>query len=418
MTKKSITFHNPNYYIYYNIANTNDEKRRCITNNGVFATHNISDNRFDGYLAVQLKNVDEEPSDIVLSNYLTQYKKWVFSAKLNKVQSIDFTYGDVEASRMLFFKFINNYEQNEVINKIEYLWFEKCANNALMYMKEDDMETECTSYDRKMCYGNILGSDIKIPTKPGSEFTLHQLPKKRDLMCGFYRVKISATNEDFNKCFTFSTNNVYVDLSLRFAMQHKKKFNIKFELIMDNKPNAYLYNEDDVIPLNSMTSKWHEKVSALKSKYNGNQLIKFLASSTWGVIQQRNVRYCTYEDIQKRKLDVGQSESSTYHSIEMKKSIEGKEYYKLVKTQHAYKYNLRLKPWVTAQARNDLAELARKHLKHIIRIQTDSISFDKAIDINDTNYAIEDKTTGLIHWKNVNSYHNKTNDYKSKTYKL
>ena len=67
---------------------------------------------------------------------------------------------------------IRNYKQNAPIDRIEYLWMEKCANNALMYLKEDNIEAECTSYDRKMCYGNILGSDIKIPTQPGCEFTL------------------------------------------------------------------------------------------------------------------------------------------------------------------------------------------------------------------------------------------------------
>ena len=113
-----------------------------------------------------------------------------------------------------------------------------------------------------MCYGNILGSDIKIPTQPGCEFTLDQLPNKRDLSYGFYRVKITTDNKDFNKCFTFSKHNVYVELSLKFAMKYKKKFDVIFELIMDGEPNAYLYNEDDVVSLNSMTYMWHEKVSA------------------------------------------------------------------------------------------------------------------------------------------------------------
>jgi hypothetical protein len=158
---------------------------------------------------------------------------------------------------------------------------------------------------------------------------------------------------------------------------------------------------------------WHEKVSALKKQYKSNGLIKFIASGTWGAIQQRNMHLYTYEEIQKKKLDVGISSDNAYNIIGMK-TIKDVEYYKLVDTHKAYKYNLRLKPWVTAQARNDLGSLARKHLKEIIRIQTDSISFDKALDINDDGYALEGKTTGLIHWLNVNKYHNKTNGYKSK----
>jgi len=416
-----ITFKNDNYYIYYVIADTNNEKRRCITNNGVLATHDVSDDRFDGYLSVPLKNVDDIPSDQVLTDYLIKYKKWRYSARLNKVYGVDFSVGDVFASQHLFFKLLRNYKQHAPINKTEYYWFEKCANNSLMYLKEKNIEIECTSYDRKMCYGNILGSDIKIPTQPGCEFTLDQLPKKRDLMHGFYRVKITTDNKDFYKCFTFSSQNVYVELSLKFAMKYKKKFDIKFELIMDGKPNAYLYNEDDIVSLNTMTYMWHEKVSALKAQYKSNGLIKFLASSTWGAVQEKKTNYYTYEDIEKHKnknnWSIGVSDNNTHNILEMK-TVKDIEYYKVIDTNKAYKFNLRIKPWITSQARNDLAILAVKNIKHVIRIQTDSISFDKAIDINDDGYALEDKTTGLIHWDTVNSYHNKSNGYKSKNYKL
>jgi hypothetical protein len=60
----------------------------------------------------------------------------------------------------------------------------------------------------------------------------------------------------------------------------------------------------------------------------------------------------------------------------------------MVYTTAAYKYQIRVKPWVTAQARVDIGGLALKHLDHVIRIQTDSISFDKDIEINDENYAL------------------------------
>ena len=98
---KKIIFKNDNYYIYYVIADTNNELRRCITNN--FATHDISDDRFDGYLSVPIKNIDEVPSDEVLSDYLAKYKKWRYSARLNKVYGVDFSVGDVFACQRLFF---------------------------------------------------------------------------------------------------------------------------------------------------------------------------------------------------------------------------------------------------------------------------------------------------------------------------
>jgi len=416
MPRPQVKYFNNFYYIYFNIADSSD--RRIITQNGILSTIDIDDKTHSHYQAIELKHLDKDPNDHVLIDYLSQFRKWIYSAKLNNIYSIDFTIGEVQAVKTTFFRLLEHYEQNEKITATEYIWFEKCANNAIYYLKEDDITVECVSYDRKMCYANILGSELMIPTKSGNEFTLNSLPKRKDLLNGFYRVKITSTNRDFMKCFTFSKNNVYVDLSLKFALKHRKKFNIEFELQMDGKPNAYLYDEEDMVPLNTMTSKWHAIITKLKTTYKNNPLIKFVASSTWGCVQQRRSKWYSLEQINEKKLQVGMPGGNAKYKIinrEFKKDIE---YYEIVNTHQPYHFNLRLKPFVTAQARNDLAKLARKHLKHVVRMQTDSISFDKPIDINDDNYALEDKTTGLIHWQNVNSYHNKTNNYKSKTYKL
>ena len=104
------------------------------------------------------------------------------------------------------------------------------------------------------------------------------------------------------------------------------------------------------------------------------------------------------------------------YKIVGRKQIKGIDYYVLVKTDNAYCYNMRLKPWITAQARYDMGTLAIKYLQNVCRIQTDSISFDKPIEFNDPNYALEAKTTGNIYWRNVNCYYNKTTGYKSKNY--
>jgi hypothetical protein len=57
-------------------------------------------------------------------------------------------------------------------------------------------------------------------------------------------------------------------------------------------------------------------------------------------------------------------------------------------------------------------------LKNVIRIATDSVSFSKDIVNDDERYTTEEKTTGLIHFYNVNKYHNLTTGYKSKNFKI
>eukprot|EP01039_Chlorochromonas_danica_P011736 gene11736-13182_t len=56
------------------------------------------------------------------------------------------------------------------------------------------------------------------------------------------------------------------------------------------------------------------------------------------------------------------------------------------------------------------------HVKNVVRVQTDSISFTKPQSFADPNLVLEEKTTGTIYWRNVNSYHNKTTGYKTRGY--
>ena len=80
---------------------------------------------------------------------------------------------------------------------------------------------------------------------------------------------------------------------------------------------------------------------------------------------------------------------------------------------------MRLKSFITSQARNDIANFSIKYgLKNVIRIATDCVSFNKDIYNGNEDYGIENKTTGMIHFYNVNKYENLTTGYKSKNFKL
>ena len=69
-----------------------------------------------------------------------------------------------------------------------------------------------------------------------------------------------------------------------------------------------------------------------------------------------------------------------------------------------FKYNLRLKSWITAYGRNKTADVALLDIDNVIRVHTDGIVFKKKQDFDILNLIPEDKTTGKIHWKNVNTY--------------
>jgi hypothetical protein len=208
---------------------------------------------------------------------------------------------------------------------------------------------------------------------------------------------------------------VYVDISLRFAIEVKDQFGLTIEYIQDGKPNAYVYDYDDMIVFCSMTYHWLDTVKQLKAKYPKNPYIKGLTSKTWGFINQKNKIVKTRDEINDNNMDYGLTDDHKYVKLgEYEKN--GVDYYEMVDTTNSYRSHIRLKPWITAQARVDIARHALKHLNSVVRICCDSISFNKNIEINDENYILEDKTSGLIHWKDSNAYYNKTTGYKSKTY--
>ncbi len=63
------------------------------------------------------------------------------------------------------------------------------------------------------------------------------------------------------------------------------------------------------------------------------------------------------------------------------------------------------------------SDAALEDIDNVIRIHTDCISFLNEMDFDNENLVLEDKTTGLIHWKNCGNYHNLTTGYKSKIFK-
>ena len=423
MSKRNlkVSYAKPDYYIYYKLADE-EYKYRIINNYGRISTIDLSDVNtsveYKSYGKIPMKFVEGLPDDNMLTEYFNKFRAWAFTSVKNKIFSVDLTNGDIVATQRTFFSLCIDYKQHKKIMAIEYKYIERCANNAIIYLKQNGYEGNCTTYDRKMAYPNILNSDLLIPTKPGKEYTLDKFGPVLEI--GFYRVHIECNHPDFKKIFVLSKYDIYCNTSIEFLFDHRKEFKIKFKLIQDDQPNAYLYDSNDCIELSSMTHKWFDKVKHLKSTYGkSNPYMKSIASITWGVLNQRKYTVMSENDIVSKKINVGLSNDYKINRYQIQKTFEknGQLYYSMVDTDKPYKYKLRLKPWVTAQARNDIATFGMKHgLDHIVRIQTDSITFDTEIINDDPGYSLEAKTTGKMHFYNVNRYENLTTGYHSKNF--
>ena len=311
---------------------------------------------------------------------------------------------------LIFLFFINYGSRMDLYNKIntnkishmEYLWFESCFNSGLTYLQKKDEIYCCYGYDFSLNYPNLMSSkDFKFPIQEGTELILDTLPKK--LKYGIYKIKfdLSTIPKNFNIVMKIVDSNCYTHYDLNFI---KKTFpDVKFELIQNNKPNCLIYNDEDLISGSELFYPWFCRISDLRRELPKNYLVKHLASKLWGVLIEGRVEYMTEEQFE-NDID---NEDNVIVDIKVKKN--GSLIYKIAKRGNFYKKNIRIKPFLPSFARINCAKLALENIEHVVRIQTDSVIFDeplsKSILSKFKNLLPEDKTTGEIYFKNVNSYY-------------
>lgn len=290
------------------------------------------------------------------------------------------------------------WDDYDEIDIIEDKWFKLCYNGGLQYCKPGTYQ--CHGYDFSNYYASILGdSDFQIPTKRGKEITIDEL----QFSPGFYRVKITSDNPDAKKVFNFSKHHVYYSQSLKFAYNElKERFNMKFELIIDGEPNAYVYEWKKFVKSKSIFKYWYADIISLKKQLPKNILVKMLSSSAWGHLSKRYKKVVDQCDLTD---EMGFTDDFKFKIIDVVMHEDDSLNYKIIDVNKPYKYNIRLKPFITAYGRIRTARIALENLDNVVRIHTDGIVFDKPITTDLPNFIPEKKTTGLIQFNSVNDYH-------------
>lgn len=169
-------------------------------------------------------------------------------------------------------------------------------------------------------------------------------------------------------------------------MMYRKQYDITITLC--DEINAYLYSEDDMVPLSSITSDWFTKLTTLRKVYPKNRLLKHLLASAWGHLSQRNVLYKTLKQIEEEGLQISRFDGFDYKILEKNVDNPDNEHYILLNTKSPYKHNICLKSWVTAIARNMTISVVLTNIDNAIRIQTDCITF------KNYSYEFEDSNIG------------------------
>ena len=324
-------------------------------------------------------------------------------SKKNKILKIYYTCysSDYNAVQCTFMRLCDtSYKKHTIINMVERKWIEKCNNAGLTFIKEGIYNS--FGYDYKSNYASCMASeDFIIPTKQGEEVILLKLPKKENIKVGYYHVKITSEHKDIKKVFGFSKFNVYTSYSLIFALEHKKDFNIKFEMIQDDEPNAYIYKDSECVSGHYIFSNWFNILSQLRTKYNTNILLKMLGSMLWGLLSQTNTI-----EVEENELLNNSNKYKDFDIHDKKYYQDGNVKYELLNTKKPYRYQIRIKAFLTAYCRNKIASQAIKSndLDNIIRIHTDNITFkdNKHDELITYDFLPETKTTGLLKWTKIN----------------
>jgi hypothetical protein len=129
-----------------------------------------------------------------------------------------------------------------------------------------------------------------------------------------------------------------------------------------------------------------------------------LSSSLWGHLSKRNIKCIDEDKLHTLEGTVGMKITNDYIIQDYVTKANDTSYYKLMKGSKPYVFNMRLKPFITAYGRVQTARIALQHIDSVVRIHTDGICFNKALPTPIKNFNPEDKTTGHIEFKSVNTY--------------
>lgn len=427
-----------------------------ITTKKTWEDFNIKTNKFQvpkGYETVQIidgqevKCIDEEG----LMRYVKDFKTWNWELQKHSIMYSNYS-SDVMAG-LLFFQrnaskyfIIGNKEKgtyntfigHDDIDFVEYRWIQNCYNAGNMYFndKYKDKEVQCYSYDFNMNYPRLLGeTGVDIPTKKGKETTLTELPVRGSVQMGYYHVRITSNSQRMKKLFSFSPSHTYTHLDLEFAMKEKERSDridelnnkdtptIEIELIQDGKPNAYLYDENNVVNTKEIFSQWLSIILMLRKQHPQNKLVKSLSKMVWGILCKKNTVNKSREEILEEKLSITYTDEFGYLGNDKKQYVALNQYntYEidedgmyvlkegkttLLNAHKPFKCNIRIKAFLTSTARQLIASVAKQDLKNVVRMQTDCVSFKKKQNF-DSKYPTlfkEEKTSGRILWHNVNRY--------------
>jgi hypothetical protein len=372
--------------------------------NGNFRTYNGNEYKDENCYLMGCHfelNKSYDKTDESLKEYYGKMIVW--SNEIASTFNIDFKYIDsftdiIASTRLIKIMCFKHYQYMDEIDSVEANYIEKPYNGGLMYVKQMKKAHNTYSNDKNNFYSDIMGNpdyDFYFPDKSGYEVKIDTISLDT-LKYGFYNIQIKPKCDDAYKIFSFNYKNWYNYYCVKFVLENEDYFD--YEIINDDKYNAYLY--DSVVKSSDIFNGWLKKIEYLKRRFPNNKLVKNL-SRAWGGLSMMNSIKINENEI----LD----NPDKYENYEIVDTYIYDEttIYKIKKIDdNIYKFNIRLKSWINSFCRVQIAKTIIRNIDSVVRVQTDSISYNKDIQPDKTEKR-EEKTTGYIRFTSVNNYHHK-----------
>lgn len=388
-----ITFYKPKHDYKYYTYNYETKAFKIYDNLKGFKLNHFE--LMEGYEATEADLVRYANDMVKWRNELLEASKGKLDYFDNKCQ-IKNHFRNVKRFLNLYMRNKDKYEEFQPITIEEHNWFKKCYNAGLLF-HQDGVYENITTYDKKMFYPTILGCNkfFEIPNHAGHLRTFNKIPTN-SFKYGIYHVKITSNDSNFNKVFMFSKHNHYTHYDLNFVKHYNFKYAKPDNLIqMELMSTKHLvYDKKEWLETGTMYfSKWYHKLKSYKTAYPKNKLIKRLTSSVWGTMMHKNVIVKTEEEIEREELDIGTSMNVEDNQYYIKRDMIDK--LELIDLSNPmYEYKFRLMPFLQAFGRSVMAQIALKNIDNVIRIETDSITYDIDIEIDAFEFVKEADKSG------------------------
>jgi hypothetical protein len=222
-----------------------------------------------------------------------------------------------------------------------------------------------------------------------------------------------CSNKLFWNIFNFCNTHHYTHNTLKLLYKFKDKYDITFKLLKpDEKFNYNFVWYEHTVELKKVFKGWFKIMDQLlKTCSKDNYLVKTYISQAWGNLSKFNKTYETADTIENCDWDHLDNIDST-NRYDMYCYEHSNGIYTMIPSKKAFKNGgiSRIKMFLTEFSRGYIFNMISSNdlAGNVLRIQTDSISFNQPVDFPSMGLDYfpipEGKSTGHLKFYNVNSY--------------